>query len=171
MVQSNIVKRTHELMINNKKYDVAIDATLGNGYDAIFLSNYYKKVIGIDIQPLAIKRSKEKSKDIVNIELYLDDFNNIAKYNYANLIIFNLGFLPGSDRKIKTQDYTSYNAILNAYSILDGVMIIACYIQHDGGYEEYKDIIKSLNENNIKYKTEEMQDNKEILIIINKELE
>ena len=136
MNESNTVKRTHELMINNKKYDVAIDATVGNGYDAIFLSKYYKKVIGIDIQELAIKRSKEKTKDIPNIELYLDDFNNIARFKYANLIIFNLGFLPGSNRKIKTHDYTSYNAILEAYRILDGIMIIACYIQHEGGYDE-----------------------------------
>ena len=45
MNESNTVKRTHELMVNNKKYDVAIDATVGNGYDAMFLSKYYKKVI------------------------------------------------------------------------------------------------------------------------------
>ena len=97
MKESNIVKRTHELMIRNRKYEVAIDATVGNGYDTVFLSNYYKKVIGLDIQPLAIKRSLEKTKEINNIELFLEDFNNIQKYNYANLIIFNLGFLPGSN--------------------------------------------------------------------------
>ena len=166
MNESNTVKRTHELMINNKKYDVAIDATVGNGYDAIFLSKYYKKVIGIDIQELAIKRSKEKTKDIPNIELYLDDFNNIARFKYANLIIFNLGFLPGSNRKIKTHDYTSYNAILEAYRILDGIMIIACYIQHEGGYDEYLKIIDQLNINNIKYEIEDVSESKELLIIV-----
>ena len=66
-----------------------------------------------------------------------DDFNNIDKYKYANLIIFNLGFLPGSNKKIKTQDYTSESAILKAYSILDGILLVACYIQHEGGYDEY----------------------------------
>lgn len=167
MLESKLVKRTHELMISNNKFDVAIDATLGNGYDAIFLSNYYKKVIGIDIQELAIKRSKEKIKDINNVEIYLDDFNNIDKYNYANLIIFNLGFLPGSNKKIKTQDYTSNEAILKAYSILDGLLLIACYIQHEGGYEEYLRIINTLNDKKINYIEENNFDNKEILLIIN----
>lgn len=165
---SNIVKRTHELMINNKKYNIAIDATIGNGYDTIYLANYYQKVIGIDIQPLAIKRSKEKTKELNNVEIYLDDFNNIDKYNYANLIIFNLGFLPGSNKKIKTQDYTSDQAILKAYSILDGILLVACYIQHEGGYEEYKRLINTLNENNIEYILEDNFENKEKLIIIKK---
>ena len=151
-MESNIVKRTHELMLENTKYDVALDATVGNGYDTLFLANHYKKVIGIDIQPLAIKRSTEKTKDLENVELYLDDFNNIDKYNYANLIIFNLGFLPGSNKKVKTQDYTSNLAILKAYNILDGILLIACYIQHEGGYEEYLKLVNTLNENNIDLK-------------------
>ena len=170
MIESKLVKRTHELMINNKKRTIAIDATVGNGYDTLFLANYYQKVIGIDIQELAVKRSKEKTKDLSNVEIYLDDFNNIDKYKYANLIVFNLGFLPGSNRKIKTQDYTSNEAILKAYKILDGTLIVACYIQHEGGYEEYLRLIDTLNINNICYKLEDDFDNKEKLIIINKEM-
>ena len=118
MNESKIVKRTHEIILENNKFEVAVDATVGNGYDTLFLANYFQKVIGIDIQELAVKRSKEKTKDLTNVEIYLDDFNNIDKYQYANLIIFNLGFLPGSNRKIKTQDYTSKEAILKAYQIL-----------------------------------------------------
>lgn len=168
MLESKLVKRTHELMLEVDKKDVAIDATLGNGYDTLFLSNYYKKVIGIDIQPLAIRRSKEKLNDVYNVEIYLEDFNNIDKYKYANLIIFNLGFLPGSNKKVKTQDYTSNEAILKAYNILDGVLIIACYIQHEGGYDEYLNIIKSLDISHINYEIEDDFDNKEILIVVRK---
>lgn len=168
MNESNIVKRTHELMLENSKFDVAVDATLGNGYDTLFLAQHYKKVIGIDIQPLAIKRSSEKTKDLLNVEIILEDFNNIDRFNYANLIVFNLGFLPGSNRKVKTQDYTSDKAILKAYGILDGKMLIACYIQHEGGYEEYASLIKTLEENNIKYVLEDNFSNKEKLLIINK---
>ena len=168
MKESKLVKRSHELMLQNSKYDIAIDATVGNGYDTLFLANYYKKVIGIDIQPLAIKRSKEKTSHLDNVELYLDNFNNIAKFSYANLIIFNLGFLPGSNRKIKTQDYTSYQAIINAYKILDGIMIVACYIQHEGGFEEYQEIVSHLRKNNISFSVENDFDEKEILLIINK---
>jgi diketogulonate reductase-like aldo/keto reductase len=169
MIESKLVKRTHELMTKNNKFDIAIDATVGNGYDTLFLANYYKKVIGIDIQELAIKRSREKVKDLSNVELYLEDFNNIDRYNYANLIVFNLGFLPGSNKKIKTQDYTSNEAILKAYSILDGTLIVACYIQHEGGYDEYIKLINTLESKNIDYILEDDFDNKEKLIIIYKE--
>ena len=168
MNESKIVKRTHELMIQNNNFNVAIDATVGNGYDTIFLSKYFKKVIGIDIQELAIKRTKDKVKDITNVELYLDDFNNIDKYGYADLIVFNLGFLPGSNKKIRTQDYTSNKAILKAYDNCNEALIIACYIQHEGGYNEYQAVIDTLKENNIKYTIENEFEGKEILIIIKK---
>ena len=168
MNESKIVKRTHEIILENNKFEVAVDATVGNGYDTLFLANYFQKVIGIDIQELAVKRSKEKTKDLTNVEIYLDDFNNIDKYQYANLIIFNLGFLPGSNRKIKTQDYTSNEAILKAYQILDGTLIVACYVQHEGGYEEFLKLINSVNENQIIFQIEDNFENKEKLIIIKK---
>ena len=170
MIESNIVTRVHELALTTDTKDVAIDATVGNGYDTLFLAQHFNKVIGIDIQPLAIKRSKEKTQALNNVELYLDDFNNISKYKYANVIIFNLGFLPGSNRKVKTQDYTSDLAILNAYQILDGIMLVACYIQHEGGYNEYLKLCSILKENNIKYIEENDFSNKEILIIIEKRM-
>ena len=168
MITSDIVKRVHELALEVEKKDIAIDATVGNGYDTLFLAEHFNNVIGIDIQPLAIKRSKEKTKDLSNVELYLDDFNNIKNYKYANTIIFNLGFLPGSNRKVKTQDYTSNLAILNAYEILDGIMLIACYIQHEGGYNEYLTLCETLKENSIDFKLEDDFENKEKLIIITK---
>lgn len=168
MIESKIVKRIHELILTNNKFDVAIDATVGNGYDTLFLAKYFNKVIGIDIQPLAIKRSLEKTKDLKNVVLFQEDFNNIKRFDYANLIVFNLGFLPGSNRKIKTQDYTSNIAIINAYDILDGTMLIAAYIQHEGGYEEYLKLIETLKNNNITYIIEDDFENKEKLIIIKK---
>lgn len=171
MNESKIVKRIHKLVLQNDKFDVAIDATLGNGYDTLYLSQFFKKVIGIDIQPLSIKRSLEKVKDIPNIQIYLDDFNNIIKYEYANLIVFNLGFLPGSNRKIKTQNYTSEKAILNAYSILDGTMLIACYVQHEGGYDEFLKICNELSINKISFDLEDDFENKEKLIIVKKRLD
>lgn len=168
MIESKIVKRVHELAISHNKLGVAIDATVGNGYDTLFLAKHFEKVIGIDIQPLAIKRSTEKTKDFNNVKLHLEDFNNIEKFKYANTIIFNLGFLPGSNRKVKTQDYTSNKAILKAYSILDGILLVACYIQHDGGFNEYITLCQTLEKNNIKYIVEDNFENKEILIIIKK---
>ena len=167
-MESNIVKRVHELALTSVKKEVAIDATVGNGYDSLFLVNHFEKVIAIDIQPLAIKRSSEKLKDFKNIEIHLEDFQNIKTYKYANVIIFNLGFLPGSNRKIKTQDYNSNIAVLNAYKILDGIMLVACYIQHEGGLNEHLNLLKTLDENNINYSVENNFGEKEILVIIKK---
>ena len=83
MVESKLVLRTHELMLKNNKRDVAIDATLGNGYDSLFLCDHYKRVIGLDIQELAIKRSREKLKDKENVSIYLDDLSGKwGKKNY-----------------------------------------------------------------------------------------
>ena len=107
-------------------------------------------------------------KDFKNIEIHLEDFQNIKTYKYANVIIFNLGFLPGSNRKIKTQDYNSNIAVLNAYKILDGIMLVACYIQHEGGLNEHLNLLKTLDENNINYSVENNFGEKEILVIIKK---
>ena len=170
MIESNIVKRVHQLALETELKKIAIDATVGNGYDTLFLARHFEKVIGIDIQPLAIKRSQEKLKDYNNVELFLDDFNNIENYKYANVIIFNLGFLPGSNRKVKTQDYSSESATIKAYNILDGILLIACYIQHEGGYNEYLRVCKTLTENNINYSIEDDFENKEKLIIIRKRM-
>ena len=41
MLESKLVKRTHELMLKPENKSVAIDATIGNGYDTLFLANYY----------------------------------------------------------------------------------------------------------------------------------
>ena len=47
-------------------------------------------------------------------------------------------------------------------------MLVACYIQHEGGYEEYEILIQTLKDNNIEYILEDDFSNKEKLIIINK---
>ena len=169
MIESKIVKRVHEIILESENKNIAIDATVGNGYDTLFLAKHFEKVIGIDIQLLAIKRSQEKTKEYSNVELHLDDFNNISNYKYANVILFNLGFLPGSNRKIKTQDYSSESAIKKAYDILDGMLLIACYVQHEGGYDEYLRVCETLDKNNIKYTLEDDFENKEKLLIIKKE--
>ena len=57
---------------------------------------------------------------------------------------------------------------MNAYEILDGLMMVACYIQHEGGYEEYLKLCSTLKEHNIFYTEENNFQNKEILLIIEK---
>ena len=44
----------------------------------------------------------------------------------VDLVTFNLGFLPGSDKKICTNSYTTTNAIKKAYELLNvnGIIIL-----------------------------------------------
>ena len=101
-----------------------------------------------------------------NVEIIQDDFNNICKYPKPSLVIFNLGFLPGSNKKIKTQNYTSEKAILKAINHSEEKVIIACYTKHDGGISEYNKIINLLKENNVNYTIKDNYPNEEKLIII-----
>ncbi len=169
-INSNIVDLSHELILKSTNKNIAIDATCGNGHDTLFLSNHFDQVYSFDIQPLAIRRTQKKIRDITNITLINDDFNNIPKYiPLANLILFNLGFLPGSDKKINTKDYHAEIAILSAYKLLiDGSMIICCYTAHDGGIAEYERIISALNQQEIKYQLYDNFTNEEKLIYIKK---
>lgn len=137
------------------KERIAIDATLGNGYDSLFLSNLFKKVYSFDIQDLAIKRSKERLKECHNIKIiqanhmYLDNFVK----EKVDLVTFNLGFLPGSDKKICTNSYTTINSIKKAYNLLnnEGIIIITAYSRHPGGQKESNDIDVFLENNNYNY--------------------
>lgn len=155
-VLSGAVKYYHELVQNFASKDkIAIDATLGNGYDSLFLAPLFKKIYSFDIQDLAIKRSKEKLKDYTNVEIiqanhmYIDNFVK----EKVDLVTFNLGFLPGSDKKICTNSYTTINAIKKSYELLnkDGLIILTTYSRHSGGEKEANEIDNFLENNPYEY--------------------
>ena len=154
-MSSFVVNKSHELILQIKNKNLALDATLGNGHDSLFLASSFKKVIGIDIQPLAIKRSKERLKNEPNVDI---------------LILYNLGFLPGSDKKVITSYESTLESLEKAYSLIndEGVILIASYIRHSHGYEEYTNIINYLNTHKINYKEYKSEDSFDILIEIKK---
>ena len=146
----------HEVIKNiSSKDKIAVDATLGNGYDSLFLAPLFNKVYAFDIQDLAIKRSKEKLKDYDNVEIIKDNHMHLNKYisHKIDLIVFNLGYLPGSDKKICTNSYTTTNAIKNACNLLtdDGIIIVVGYSRHLGGQKEIDDLDLFLENNNYTY--------------------
>ncbi len=153
---SKSVEYSHKLISNFADHNkIAIDATLGNGYDTLFLSNLFKHIYSFDIQELAIKRSKERLKDLNNISIIHDSHSNLDKYvkEKIDLVLFNLGFLPGSDKKVSTNSYTTIQAIKKAYTLLnnDGKIIIIGYSRHNGGLKEINDIEEYLKTNHSKY--------------------
>ncbi|KAL3820910.1 hypothetical protein ACJIZ3_006815 [Penstemon smallii] len=58
----------------------------------------------------------------------------------VRLVAFNLGYLPGGDKKIKTESETTLLALEAAKKILapGGLISIVVYVGHSGGREEFE---------------------------------
>ena len=148
---SKAVKLSHDLISNIDKKIVAVDATLGNGHDSLFLANEFKKVFSFDIQSLAIKRSQKRLINAKNVVIINDSFINITKYyrGKIDLALFNLGFLPGSNKKITTKKEDTLAAILNIRPKTKNIIVVF-YTKHDNN-EEYEFVINQLKDFNINY--------------------
>jgi len=131
--------------------DVVIDATMGNGFDTLFLSRICKKVYAFDIQEKAIFETGNKLKEqqISNVELILDTHEHINKYvdNYK-VIIFNLGYLPNGNKSITTRTESTINALTSTLPKMpiDGFIQIVVYTGHDEGKNESNAITSFLND-------------------------
>ncbi|RDW18755.1 16S rRNA (cytosine(1402)-N(4))-methyltransferase [Oceanobacillus arenosus] len=137
--------------------EIVIDATCGNGNDTLFLSELvgeHGKVLAFDIQKEAITATRQRviEHERTNVFLIHDSHENIAKYLPANKdekisgAIFNLGYLPKSDKKIITKPDSTITAIDTILEHLrkDGIIVIVVYHGHEGGKEEKEAILKHL---------------------------
>lgn len=135
-----------------KKDDICIDMTLGNGLDAQLLASLSNKVYGFDISEIAIGKSKERLNKYNNIEYILDNHINVDKYvkEKVNLVIFNLGYLPHSNKQIITKKDETLLALKKAYALLkeNGYLIITFYLGHIGGKDEYYKVMDYILKNN-----------------------
>ena len=142
------------------KGDVVIDATMGNGYDTIYLGNLVGengKVYAFDVQEEAIKSTKKKvERDNMTdrVELILDGHQNLDKYvkEEVSCVVFNLGYLPRAKHVVITKPDTTLEAIKKSLKLLkpNGIISIAAYIGHEGGLEEKNYIceyLDNLNQN------------------------
>ncbi len=120
----------------------AIDATLGNGNDALFLSKYAKLVYAFDIQKKAVETSRKLLSEhcVENVKIILDSHEAMLNYIKApvHVIMFNLGYLPNSDKSIKTQASSTINALSSALKIIEteGLIIVTLYRGHPEGEKE-----------------------------------
>lgn len=126
--------------------DICIDATMGNGYDTVFLAEKVGKngkVYAFDVQEEAIKSTQKKIKKLEfedRVELILDGHENIEKYVKQSIkcAVFNLGYLPRCEHMIITKPDTTVEAIKQSVELLEenGVVCISIYTGHEGGMEE-----------------------------------
>ncbi|NEU05070.1 MULTISPECIES: class I SAM-dependent methyltransferase [Clostridium] len=127
-----------------KNKNVAIDGTLGNGYDTDFLSENFNKVYSFDIQKIAVDNYKKRNNN--KVELINDSHSKLEKYIKENVdaIMYNLGFLPGGDKSITTMVESTIKSIESGLELLNsgGIVSIAIYVGHDEGKKEEMAIMK-----------------------------
>lgn len=146
------------LIVNKlKDNDMAVDATLGNGNDTLFLSDIVKngKVYSFDIQKIAIENFSMtiKEKGIKNVILINDGHEFMDKYinEGVKVIMFNLGYLPKGDKNIVTKSETTLKALEKGLKLLlpGGLITVVAY-PHDEGKKEREEILKYLKDLNPK---------------------
>ncbi len=117
--------------------DLAYDMTLGTGKDSDFLSEIFRKVISLDIQEDAVRKYSPPE----NVTVLVKDHSSIGDFSEcADLIVYNLGYLPGGDENITTLPDTTIKSFGSALKLLKkgGFLMAAVYTGHDGGYERDK---------------------------------
>lgn len=128
--------------------DTVIDATVGNGGDTILLATLVGstgQVLGFDVQETALTTTKQKLLLTglgQQVQLFHQGHETVASVLPANkdiaAAIFNLGYLPKSDKSIITQADTTLKAIQDILPNLrkGGLLLIVVYYGHEGGQSE-----------------------------------
>lgn len=123
-----------------------IDATAGNGNDTLFLARYSLPntvIQAFDIQPAALSKTRlllETHGVLHKVNCILDSHANMLKYNNqpVDIIMFNLGYLPGAQHRLTTTTETTLAAVQAGMGLLavGGIMTIAAYPGHQEGQRE-----------------------------------
>jgi SAM-dependent methyltransferase len=126
--------------------DRVIDATCGNGHDTLYLARLVGeggKVWSFDIDREALatagKRLRDASLDSM-VELVQAGHERLNEYvkERVRAVVFNLGYLPGSEKIAITRPATTVAALEQARALLlsGGVILLSVYTGHPGGTEE-----------------------------------
>lgn len=130
--------------------DTVVDATVGNGYDTLFLAQLVGdsgKVYGFDIQKQALDSCKEKlvkeelSEQVILIHQgheHIEEVLPASCHGRVSGAVFNLGYLPGGDKSIVTVPETTIAAVEQLLKVLapEGIIVIVVYHGHQEGQAE-----------------------------------
>lgn len=148
------MRYSHELLNDVlSKGGVAVDATAGNGHDTLFLSQKVKEdghVFAFDVQAQAIEQTQKRLDEhhAHNVTLVHDGHEHIAEYlddhTELDAAIFNLGYLPSSDKSIITTADTTLVAIdwIIRHLKSKGRCVLVLYYGHEGGTEEKDSVLQ-----------------------------
>lgn len=124
----------------------AVDATCGNGHDTLLLA----RLVGVsghvwsfDIQQLAIDETGRRLAEAElasRVTLLQIGHEELAQHvtEPVQVVLFNLGYLPGGDRSIITRPDTTGIALEQSLKLLaaGGIVVATVYPGHSGGAEE-----------------------------------
>ncbi|MFC0234319.1 class I SAM-dependent methyltransferase [Vagococcus entomophilus] len=138
--------------------DHLIDATVGNGHDTLFLARLVKgsgHIYGFDVQEKAIHHTQEKllAENLdKRVTLFQQGHETLATALPSDIqikgAIFNLGYLPKSDKTIITQAETTLTAVQAILERLlpTGRIILVVYYGHPGGEQEKQAVLNFVRE-------------------------
>ena len=123
-----------------------VDATMGNGHDTLFLAKLIEKhekstLIAYDIQEMALQstRARLNTHNLLNrVQLKMSCHTHIEddfSLDSIDLTLFNLGYLPHSDKKTTTLAKNTIKACTSTLNKLkaNGLLIIVVYPGHPNG--------------------------------------
>lgn len=130
--------------------DVAVDATIGNGHDTLFLAKlvgFTGHVYGFDIQETAITETTlrlEREKQKTHTTLFqtgheaLLEMIPVSDHEKITGAIFNLGYLPKGDKSIVTKPDTTIAAVEQLLTVMPkgGTIVLVVYHGHPEGMDE-----------------------------------
>lgn len=146
--------------------DSVIDATCGNGHDTLFLARHCLakdrgQLISLDIQTKALNQAKELlfsevSEEILSHIHFLNQCHSVFPISLlespVKLIVYNLGYLPKGEKSLTTMVDTTLLSIQSAMQLIapGGAISITCYPGHEEGKKEQEEIIKLMQNLNLK---------------------
>lgn len=135
--------------------DTVVDATMGNGYDTVRLAELVGSeghVFAFDVQPLAVMHTMQRLEDAgvkERCSLLCCSHAEMARYvpGPVRCVVFNLGWLPGGDKRITTRWPSTWTAVRAALRLLQpmGVCTICAYPGHAAGDEERRNLVTVLS--------------------------
>lgn len=129
------------------KGDIAVDFTMGNGYDTVFLSQTVGEdgfVYAFDIQEKALLSTEKNLRSNScpdNWKLIHASHDRASEFIRGKIKagMFNLGYLPGAGNKsLTTKRTTTLPAVASAIEMLgnNAVLLVAVYPGHPEGAAE-----------------------------------
>mmetsp|Transcript_32277 Transcript_32277/g.53952 ORF Transcript_32277/g.53952 Transcript_32277/m.53952 type:complete len:257 (+) Transcript_32277:41-811(+) len=150
-----------------KPGDTVIDATCGNGNDSLYLAKLALTPISgriycIDIQSQAVENTRERFLEDSSLEPLVDNRITLITGSHevfpleiqpstVALICYNLGYLPGKQRKARdagfeegevTSAKTTIASLKRALPLLKegGMLSVVAYRGHEGAEEELQEV-------------------------------